>query len=249
VHTEDGLDVGQMAFLGVLAEKAVVLADACVKVPDETSMRAASLLSCGFTTGAGASIHAARTAMGDSVVVIGVGGVGTAALQGALVAGAGEIIAIDIHDHKLETARQFGATQTINAREHPAWDETVRELTEGRGADKAILCVDQCTGEQIAQTVKAVRKGGVAVLVGNSGGLTEIPVAPWFALSMSHKSIVGTIYGGTNPKLDQLHYLDLYRAGRLKLDEMITNVYPLEDVNRAFEDLTSGKNIRGVIEF
>jgi NDMA-dependent alcohol dehydrogenase len=248
VRTAAGEELGQMARLGIFSEVAVVPEVSCLVVPPDTDMRAASLLSCGFTTGAGAAINAARTEIGETVAVVGVGGVGTSAIQGAVVAGAAEIIAIDIHDHKLESARVFGATQTINARESD-WVEAVRDLTGGIGADKAIMCVSTVSGPQLTQLVAAIRKGGIAVIVGAASALQQIDINPGIELMRNRKTLTGTLFGSTNPQADQLMYLDLFRAGRLKLLEMITQSYRFDEINQGFDDLAAGKNVRGIVEF
>ncbi len=246
-RTADGASLGQSTRLGALSERVVVHEDSCVKVPADTDLRVASLLSCGFTTGAGAAINIAKTEVGDSVVVIGVGGVGTAAIQGAVVAGAAEIIAVDVAEHKLESARRFGATRSVDARSD--WVKAVRDATGGHGADRALLCVGNATDELVGATVAAVRKGGTAVLVGATVGLTHLAVRPAGALMAGHKVITGTMYGSNNPRRDQLRFLDLHRAGRLKLAEMITATYSLDQVNEGLADLAAGRNIRGVVEF
>ncbi len=246
-RSADGTPVGQATRLGAFSERVVVHEDSCIKVPTDTELRVASLLSCGFTTGAGAAINVAKTEIGDTVVVIGVGGVGTAAIQGALIAGAGEVIAVDIAEHKLESARRFGATRTIDARGD--WPRAIRDATGGHGADRALLCVGNISDEMVAGTVNAIRKGGTAVLVGATVGLTHLAVRPAGALMVGHKIITGTLYGSLDPRRDQLRFLDLHRAGRLKLAEMITATYTLDQVNDGLADLAAGRNIRGVIEF
>lgn len=246
-HTKDGLALRQMARLGAFSERVVVHQDSCLRVPADTNLRAAALLSCGFTTGAGAAINAARADIGDTVVVVGTGGVGTAAIQGAVAAGAGRIIAIDIHDEKLASAKIFGATDLINARTTPDWAAQVLELTGGFGADSALLCVGNGTAAQIADLMRAIRTGGTAVVVGATIGLDEVVLNP-ADFSSRHKTLTGSIYGSADPGRDQLHFLDLYRAGRLKVEEMVTRTYLLDDVAQAIADLQDGRNIRGLIE-
>lgn len=247
LHSLKGEDLGQAARLGAFSRHTVVSQEACLKVPDGVSLASVALLSCGITTGLGAALNQARTRLGDSVAVVGIGGVGTAAVQGAVIAGAGQVIAVDVHDHKLEIARRFGASDCVNAREAD-WAEAVRSLTSGRGADAALLCIDHIEPSHISQLVASIRPGGIAVMVGSSElGVDHIDVSP-AAMVSQHKTLTGTIYGGENPQRDALQYLDLYRAGRLRLDEMITATYPLEEINRGFEDMVAGRNIRGVVE-
>lgn len=245
-RTRDGLDVRQMTRLGVFSERVVVHQDSTVRIPDDTDLRIAALVSCGFTTGAGAAIHAADTQVGETVVVVGTGGVGTAAIQGAVAAGAGRIFAVDVHAAKLDSARAFGATDVLDAREVD-WAAEILAATGGYGADKALLCVGSGTEEQIADLVKAIRPGGTAVLVGATMAAQSLGVHP-SEISSKHKTLTGSLYGGDNPRADQLHFLDLHRAGRLKLEEMITKTYTLDQVQEALDDLKAGVNIRGLIE-
>jgi S-(hydroxymethyl)glutathione dehydrogenase/alcohol dehydrogenase len=247
VHTHDGLDVRQMTRLGVLSERVVVHEDSLLRIPPDSDLRTAALISCGFTTGAGAAINAADTQPGESVVVVGTGGVGTAALQGAVAAGAGRVIAVDVHPAKLALARTFGATDVIDAAAGD-WAAEVLALTGGYGADKSLLCVGKGTEEQIGALVRCLRPGGTAVLVGATIGTPTLGVDPG-EISSKHKTITGSLYGGTNPRADQLRFLELHRAGRLKLNEMITRTYSLDEVQQALEDLQAGINVRGLIEF
>jgi len=246
-RTHDGLELRQATRLGVFSERVVVHRDSVLVVPADTDLRTASLLSCGFTTGAGAAVNIAAVRPGESVLVVGVGGVGAAALQGAVSAGAGMLIAVDVSDEKLELARTFGATHTIDARKGD-FSQEVLELTGGYGADKAMLCVGSARPEQIVGLIASIAPGATAVLVGYAGEMSEIPISP-SAIGMSHKTIRGCRFGSDNPKRDQLHFLDLHNAGRLKLDAMITRTYALEQINEAVEDLEAGRNCRGVIQF
>jgi S-(hydroxymethyl)glutathione dehydrogenase/alcohol dehydrogenase len=244
-HLADGTGVRQMTRLGAFAEHTVVHEDSCLKVPAGTDPRAAALLACGFMTGAGSAINAAGTELGDVVVVVGTGGVGTAAVQGARAAGASSIIAVDIHDSKLEAVRQFGATHTINA-STTDWVTQVKEITDGHGADKALMCAGISKPEQVNELMKSLRTGGTGVLVGASIGVPALTVSP-FEFTSTHKTLKGSTYGSDNPARDQLRFLELYNAGKLDLDAMITNVYKLDQVNEAIADLKAGKNIRGLI--
>ncbi len=242
----DGAEIGQMQRLGAFSERTVVHEDSCTMVPADMNLAAASLLSCGFTTGAGAVLSAAATQPGDSVVVIGAGGVGHAAVMGAVIAGASTIIAVDVQASKLDSARRFGATATVNASETD-WVAAVRELTGGYGADRAISSLTQSTGEHLQQLIAAVSRGGTAVMVGSVTGLASIDVPPR-GLVWEAKTLVGTLYGTHDPRREQVRFIDLYRAGRLPLDDLITATYGLDEINVALADLSAGKNIRGVIE-
>jgi S-(hydroxymethyl)glutathione dehydrogenase/alcohol dehydrogenase len=180
--------------------------------------------------------------------VFGVGGVGSAALVGAVIAGASAIIAVDIVDHKLETAQSFGATATVNAKERDSVG-AIRELTGGYGVDKTILCIDVVRPEHLCAAIDSLDKGGTAVVVGGADNqLDRIPTSPALLMRDS-KSVVGTMYGGMDPHRDVIRYLELYRAGRLPLERFVSNTYQLEDINTSFEDLIAGRNVRGVVVF
>lgn len=247
MHSLRGENLGQAARLGVFSRHTVVNQEACLVVPEGVSMASVALLSCGITTGLGAVLNQARVELGDTVAVIGVGGVGTAAVQGAVIAGAGEVVAVDVHAHKLELARSFGASRLIDAGAED-WVDGVRRLTAGRGADRAVLCIDHIEPAHIAQLVACLRPGGTGVMVGSAGiDVQEMPISP-AALVSQHKTITGTVYGSDNPQRDAMRYLDLYLAGRLRLDEMVTARYALGEINQGFADLVAGRNIRGVVE-
>lgn len=246
MHSLRGEELGQAARLGVFAGHTVVSQDSCLVVPPDTNLVSASLLSCGITTGLGAALNQARIELGESVVVVGAGGVGVAAIQGAVIAGAGEVIAVDRNPAKLEYARRFGATQVVEAGSEP-WPGVVKRLTAGRGADRSILAINRVMPADLSDLVGCLRSGGVAVIVGTADlDLSSIEVSP-SALVSQHKSIVGSVYGSSNPQRDAMRYLDLYRAGRLSLDAMVTKTYRLDDINAGFEDLLAGRNVRGVV--
>ena len=244
-RSSDNLELGQMQRLGAFSERVVIHEDSCTSVEADADLRSAALLSCGFTTGAGSVINSARTEVGDTVVVVGVGGVGMAAVQGAVTAGASYVIAVDINDRKLQLARDLGATHQIDPREHD-WTQEVKNITQGRGAERAVLCAGEPTGEMISQLVECLCVGGVAVIVGSAPRLQSIDVAPR-ALMWASKSIVGCLYGGMDPKREQRRWLQLMRAGRVKVAEMITAEYSLDEINVAISDMTAGRNIRGII--
>jgi len=243
----DGTPLAQMQRLGAFSERTVVHEDSCMAIPAGVDPKAASLLACGFTTGAAAVTSTAATREGDSVAVIGAGGVGHAAVIGAVIAGASVIIAVDVDERKLESARRFGATATINATSED-WVARVQELTDGHGADRTISCVTSTAPDQLAALVRATSRGGMAVMVGSVTGLDRIDLPPR-VLMWEAKTLAGALFGGHNPQREQARFLDLYRAGRLPLDELITATYTLDQVNEAMDDMAAGRNIRGVIEF
>jgi NDMA-dependent alcohol dehydrogenase len=248
--------VGQWSLLGTFAEHVVVPKVSAIKIDDSIPLDKASMVGCAVTTGFGAAVDKAGVRVGDSVLVWGCGGVGLSAVQGAVVAGAADVYAVDTNDMKLDVARSFGATVTLNPNRdgspNELRDETaekVLELTNWQGVDCAIMSVDYVTPELIGAAFAAVRRGGTLVVVGVTNARHQsIHVMP-LELTFTEKTISGCIYGSGNPILDLPRNLKLYQRGRLKLDEMVTNVYPLEDVNHAFEDLLGGKNVKSILRF
>ncbi|GAA4550214.1 alcohol dehydrogenase catalytic domain-containing protein [Pseudonocardia xishanensis] len=255
-RTSTGAEAGQWALLGTFTEYVVVNRNAAIKMHPEIPFDRAALVGCAVTTGFGAAVEKAQVHAGDVVVVWGCGGVGLSAVQGAAVAGAAQVIAIDRFDLKLDKARELGATMLIHADRdrspNPNRDEVaerVMEHTSWVGADSVILCVDYVTPELVGAAFAAVRKGGRVVVVGSSHeSFRSIDVSP-LELAMYEKELVGCVYGGGRPGLDLPRNLDLYRRGRLKLDEMITGRYSLEQINEAFDDLVGGRLVKGIIEF
>ena len=229
--------------LGTFAEETVILADAAVKVRDDVPLEKAVLIGCGVMTGVGAVINRAKVEAGSTVVVIGCGGVGLNVVQGAVLASASKIIAIDKVEFKLEKAEELGATHFINAdREDPI--KRVMELTDG-GADYAFEVIG--FPETTRQAFESIRPGGTAVMVGVplQGSDISIPARPLF----QDRTLMGTFYGAGRPRIDFPWLLDLYAQGRLKLDELITKYRPLDEINEAFEDMNQGLTTRTVLTF
>jgi NDMA-dependent alcohol dehydrogenase len=245
---EDGTDVGQMCGLGTFAEVTTVSADSAVKIPKDIPLEVACLTGCGVGTGWGSSVQAAKVEPGETVIVMGVGGIGINAVQGAAFAGASHVIAVDPVPFKLEKARELGATETFAGIEEAA--EFARSVTNGQGADKAIVTIGVTTGEHVAQAFQAIRKAGVVIVTG-LGDITDqvgIPISIG-EMTLFAKEIKGALFGDSNPHTDILRMLRLYQEGKLKLDELITQRYSLDEINKGYEDMHAGKNIRGVIVY
>jgi S-(hydroxymethyl)glutathione dehydrogenase/alcohol dehydrogenase len=246
-NTMDGAPVGQMCGLGTFAEHTVVSVDNAVKVDDDLDLSKAVLTGCGVGTGWGSAVNSAAVYPGDTVIVMGVGGIGINAVQGAAHAGATNIIAVDPVAFKREKAQELGATHAAETIEEGA--ELARSLTNGQGADSAIVTVGVTTGEHVAGAFSAIRKAGTCVVTG-LGNITEVGLPINLGeLTLFQKRLQGSLFGASNPKKDILLMLSLYKAGKLKLDELITNTYSLDDVNQGYKDMHDGKNIRGVIVF
>jgi alcohol dehydrogenase (nicotinoprotein) len=245
IHGAAGEDIATGSRLAAFSEYSVVPENNLIAVPASVPLPVVCLLSCGVSTGMGAALNMARIEPGDSVAVFGIGGVGLAALQGAVIGGAGEVIAVDINPAKEAVARDFGATGFIDGRADVL--QEIRDASGGQGVDKVILTIDHVRAEHIALGIEATAPCGTTVLVGAaSDDLDHIPAYPTRMLR-SQKTFTATLAGGPNPPRDALRYLRLYQAGRLRLDDFVTRTYSLDDINVAVEDLRAGKNIRGVI--
>ncbi len=234
--------------LGTLSEYALVQESALVKVPDNSMpFASASIISCGVMTGYGSVINAAKVPKNSSVVVLGCGGVGLNVIQGAKIAAATKIIAIDINEEKLKWAKEFGATHTIlaNPEDKGLLDtsEIVKKLCDDRGADYAFECT--AIPSLGAAPLAMVRNAGTAVQV--SGIEEEITID--MRLFEWDKVYINPLYGQCNPQKDFPDLIDLYNSGQLLLDQMITKQYPLEELGQAFDDMLNGKNAKGVIVF
>jgi NDMA-dependent alcohol dehydrogenase len=243
VHHE-GRDVQAFSALGAMAERVVAPARSVVRLPPDAPLEKAALIGCAVLTGVGAVANTARVTPGSAVAVFGVGGVGLNVLQGAVLAGADTIVAVDLSPAKLEFARRFGATHTVDASRQDA-AKAIRELTEGRGADYAFEAIGR--KKSIEQAYAATRKGGTCVVIGIGSKDETVDVNVYF-LPVLEKRLVGCWYGGADVRRDLPRLLTLYREGRLKLDELVTRTYRLEEVNQAFADM-AGSLGRGLITF
>jgi S-(hydroxymethyl)glutathione dehydrogenase/alcohol dehydrogenase len=225
------------------AEYMIVPQNGVVKIPNEMPLPQAALIGCGVMTGVGAAINTANVQPGTSCAVIGTGGVGLNVIQGAALAGAEKIIAVDINANKLEMAREFGATHFIDAsKEDPV--QQVQALT-AEGADYAFEAIG--IPEAITQAFNMVRRGGTAIIVGMAPIGSEATIsAPAF---LAEKTLKGCCYGSTRPRYDMPRLVDLYMAGKLKLDELISRTYSLEQINDAFTAMKNGEVARGVVVF
>jgi S-(hydroxymethyl)glutathione dehydrogenase/alcohol dehydrogenase len=238
-------DLGGFCSLGTFSQYAVVSEWAVVPLADDIPWTVASLVGCGVPTGWGSAVYAAGVRAGDTVVVFGAGGVGSNAVQGARYAGAKNVIVVDPVDFKREMATVFGATHTF-ASAKEAHDFVV-ETTWGQLADHAILTPGVVTEEIVNAAVQMTGKGG-KVTITAVGHLNETAVHFHAGMLIGYqRQVRGALFGDCNPLSDIPKLLGLYRAGDLKLDELVTRTYALDEVNEAYADLNAGKNIRGVI--
>lgn len=242
-----GKDVIQMCLLGTFSPYITVHQASVVKIEPDIPLEVAALVGCGVTTGWGSATKVADVRPGESVVVMGAGGVGMNAVQGAAAAGAKRVLVIDPVESKRERSMEFGATHTYASAEDAMGP--VNELTWGRMADKAIITVGDIRGEDIQAGLSLIGKGGRVVVTG-MGNYTNMDVKlNLFELTLLQKDLQGAIFGGCNPRAEIPALLSLYREGRLKLDGLVTNTYALEDVNQGYQDMRDGKNIRGLIRY
>ena len=245
LHTRGGSPIIHGINTAAFAEYAIVDQSQVVRVPDEMPLDRAALLACGVITGVGAVVNIVQVKPGSSVVVIGCGGVGLNAVQGAVLAGANPIIALDTLDAKLEAARAFGATHAINVRQADVV-RAVKGLTGGRGADYVLVTVGSAAAAE--QGLALTRREGTVGLVGipESGATAPLPID---RMVIKGQRVVGCLMGATRLRVDVPRLVDLYRQGRLKLDELITGRYPLDAINEAIESMERGEALRNVVVF
>jgi S-(hydroxymethyl)glutathione dehydrogenase/alcohol dehydrogenase len=247
LHTLDGERVAQMCGISTFCEDTVVSVMSAVKVPKDLPLETLCLLGCGVGTGWGSAVNAAEAGPGDTIIVMGIGGIGINAVQGAAHAGASNVIAVDPVALKRDMALKLGATHAYA--DIAEADELAKSLTDGQGADAAIVTIGVVEPEHVAQAFAAIRKAGTVVVTGlGKTGERGIPIS-LTELTLFQKRIQGAIFGASNPNADILRQVQMYRDGRLKLDELITATYTVDQVAQGYDDMRAGKNIRGVVVF
>jgi len=247
VRTRDarGNPVSVFSGCGVMAEYATLHVDNLVKIDPKIPYDRAALVGCAVTTGVGAVFNTAKVRPGSSVAVFGCGGVGLNVIQGARIAGAERIIALDTSEEKLALAKKFGATDLLAAKAGEDSSKQIKKLTGG-GADYAFECVG--SGELAATAYRAIGRGGLAVVVGVAKPTDSTSVRT-MTLPFEEKTLTGSYFGSCVPRIDFPRMLGLYLGGKLMLDELITRRYSIAEAPQAFADLESGRNARGVIVF
>jgi S-(hydroxymethyl)glutathione dehydrogenase / alcohol dehydrogenase len=244
MHNKKGQDIGMLLKTASFAEYTIVDESQLVKIPADIPMAQASLLACGVITGYGAVVNRAKVPAGASVVVVGTGGVGLNSIQGAAISGAYPVIAVDVLDKKLEAAKKFGATHVINSAKTDAVKE-IQKLT-GEGADYVFVTVGHAPA--IVQGIEMSAPTGVTVIVGLPKITDTITLSP-FPIIRYERVVTGGFMGGGVLKLEIPKLIALYKSGKLKLDELITHRFPLQDINKAIEEVVKGEALRNVIEF
>jgi S-(hydroxymethyl)glutathione dehydrogenase/alcohol dehydrogenase len=245
VKDRDGRPLGIFSGCGVMAEYATLSAENVIRIDPKIPLDRAALVGCAVTTGVGAVFNTARVAPGSAVAVFGCGGVGLNVVQGAAIAGAERVIAIDTVEAKLDMARKFGATDVLHAKPGDDLAKALKKLTGG-GPDYAFECVGSAALAEAAY--RAIRRGGKAVVVGVARPTEAASFKP-MTMVFEEKTLQGSYFGSCVPRVDFPRLLGLYSSGKLKLDELITRRYSVEEAPQAFADLESARNARGVIVF
>jgi S-(hydroxymethyl)glutathione dehydrogenase/alcohol dehydrogenase len=242
-----GEDIGGMCMLGTFSERATISEHSVVKVDDWLPLETAVLVGCGVPTGWATANYAGGVRAGDTTVVYGIGGIGINAVQGAAAAGAKNVIAVDPLEFKRETALKLGATHAFASAAEAA--EKVGELTWGQMADQALVTVGTVEEDVVTNAFNVIGKGGTVVITGLANPEKLTVHVSGGIMTLFEKTIKGTLFGSANPQYDIVKLLRLYDAGQLKLDELVTTRYTLDQVNEGYQDLRDGKNIRGVIVY
>ena len=240
-------NVNRMTQLGTFSEYMVVNEASLVKIDPEASLKAAALISCGISTGYGSAVDRAKVRPGETVVVVGCGGVGSGALQGARLAGARQIIAVDPLPFKLEKAMKVGATHTAASMLEA--NLLLPELTEGRMADVVVLTPGVLTGDLIAPAMALASKDGRVVATAIAPFNQNQVDLNLFNFAMFNQALLGTVFGSVSPRVQIPNLLRLYEAGMLEIDDLITQEYTLDQVQDGYDDLAAGSNIRGIVAF
>jgi S-(hydroxymethyl)glutathione dehydrogenase/alcohol dehydrogenase len=244
--TSQGGPLYQMAATGTFSEVAIIPAISAVKIDSEVDLKVAALVGCGVLTGVGAAMNTASIAEGDTVAVIGCGGVGLNVIQGARISGADRVIAVDMVDSKLELAMQFGATDAVNAGKGNAVS-AVMDLTGQRGADVTFEVIG--LESTIQEAITMARRGGQAILVGVPSMDVMVTLPAMIGLIVQEKTVKGCWYGSSDVRRDVPRLIDLYQKGGLKLDELISREIKLDGINEAYEAMKTGEVARSVVVY
>lgn len=245
--TADGENLTPMTLLGTFSPYITVNQASLIKIEDDIPLQVAALLGCGVATGWGSAVEIGGTKTGQTVVVQGVGGIGINSVQGAKAAGARFVVAVDPVEFKREKALEFGATHAFSSMEEAT--AAVADITWGQMANVTIIAVGEIFGDMIQPALDITGKGGRVIVTG-MGDMTQMDAKMnLFGLAMLQKSVQGAIFGGVGPRTQVPNLLEQYRNGTLKLDELVTKTYRLDEVNQGYADMLDGKNLRGVIHY
>jgi S-(hydroxymethyl)glutathione dehydrogenase/alcohol dehydrogenase len=241
-----GKPIGQLCGISTFCEHTLIDVASAVKVDKDLPLETVCLVGCGVGTGWGSAVNSAQVKPGQTIIIMGIGGIGINAVQGAAHAGATHVIAVDPVEFKRETAQALGATHAYASMDEAA--EFARSVTNGQGADAALVTTGVLKTEHVAQAFSAIRKAGTVVVTG-LGNAEEPVVVPAFELTLFQKRIQGSLFGASSPSRDIPWMLQMYQSGQLKLDELITRRYKLDEIGQGYADMHAGKNIRGVIVY
>lgn len=242
-----GREVSPMNLLGTFAPYMTVHKDSVVKIDKDIPFETAAIMGCAVPTGFGSATNVADVKPGETVIIVGVGGIGMSALQGAVISGAKHVIAIDPNEWKREQAIKFGATHV-----YPSMAEAIApiiDVTHGLMGDKVIIAVGEMKGEYIEEAMILTAKTGTCVVTGMGSMMDADVKLNLFLFTMLQKTLKGNIFGGGNSHVETPRLTALYKSGLLNIDDMITRTYKLEDINQGYQDMLDGNNIRGVIKF
>lgn len=247
-HAADGTDLATESRVGSGGRHTVLHESACVKIPDDIPLNRACLLGCGVTTGWGSAVYAGGGVQpGETAIIVGVGGVGANAVQGARLAGAEQIVAVDREPWKLDQAKKFGATHSAGSLDEAI--ELVREITHGKMGNQVIMTMGVGDGSLMSKVSALVGKRGRIVITNiHPAAETQVSLS-MMEIAVYEKQIHGSLYGSANPRSAIPRLLRLYRNGQLDLDGLVTKTYSLDQINQGFTDMLDGRNIRGVVEY
>ena len=246
-HHARGQDLGTMCILGTFAHHTVVNEASCIKIENDVPLDRACLLGCGVVTGWGSAVYAAEVKPGDTVAVVGVGGIGANAIQGARLAGAKQIVAIDPVEFKREKAMEFGATHTAASMAEAM--PLLQEITWGTMANKVVMTMGVGSGAVIAEALALTAKRGRVVVTNIHPAMEMSANVSLLDLTLMEKQVVGSLFGSGNPRADIPKLIGLYREGQLDLDGLVTTTYPLDGINDGYDAMRAGTNIRGVLVY
>lgn len=241
---KNGQRVYHFAYTASFAEETVVPESCAIKIRADIPLDRACFVGCGVMTGVGAAINTARVRPGSTVAVLGCGGVGLNVIQGSALAGARQILAIDVLDTKLAFATLFGATHGINASQDDPI-KAVQDLTHGRGVDYAFEVIS--TAKTIEQAFRMTARGGVCTIVGVAPESARISLNP-NVFTLMEKTLKGSYYGSTRPRVDMPRLLEMYMDGKLKIDELVSRTFTLDQVNEAYDAMQAGEVARSVVK-
>ena len=246
-HHARGEDLGLMCLLGTFAHHTVVNEASCIKIDNDVPLNRACLLGCGVVTGWGSSVYAAEVKPGDTVAVVGIGGIGANAIQGAKLAGAKRIVAIDPVEFKREKAMEFGATHTASSMTEAL--PLITDITWGTMANKVIMTMGVGSGAVMAEALALASKRGRVVVTNIHPAMEASASMSLLDLTLMEKQVVGSLFGSGNPRADIPKLIGLYREGQLDLDGLVTTEYTLDGVNDGYDAMRAGTNIRGVMVY